>query len=510
MATVPNKASVSASRPMNCIVIVCDTLRRDHCGPYHGGLPLSGVTHAQQPDWVVPTPNMDRLAERGVVFDQAWAGSTPCMPARRDIYTGRYEFLERGWGPLEDDDADLPRVISGSSNQSLAQQLREGRPVSYLVTDHFHLWERGAGNYHMGYSGFEFVRGHEADAWKTDPVEFEVPDGDTHKVERHFRNLAALPPEERAPFAERVFRSAAEWLDGNHTHDPFYLHIDCFDPHEPWDPPEDLLKMFDPRGYDVERWNSMVPYDEWERHMTPDQLRHVQARYAAQVVLTDKWLGHLLDKMDEHGLWESTVLIFTTDHGTYNGDRGRIGKLQTHHFASCSRLPFVIAHPEGPKGERREQLAQLVDIYPTVLGVLGIPCPEGIHGVDLVPAVMSPDAPTRSYAITGMYGRSVSLTDGRWMLHQTPVASNKPLYWYSHHAAKFIEYELGPVEEGRRAVVTASWPEPTWLTCLSEDPGETVNRAAIHPDKLAVMRGALREKLAELGAPPEQAVRLGL
>ncbi|WP_219930299.1 hypothetical protein, partial [Paenibacillus agaridevorans] len=60
MATVPNKASVSASRPMNCIVIVCDTLRRDHCGPYHRGLPLSGVTHAQQPDWVVPTPNMDR------------------------------------------------------------------------------------------------------------------------------------------------------------------------------------------------------------------------------------------------------------------------------------------------------------------------------------------------------------------------------------------------------------------------------------------------------------------
>ncbi len=81
---------------MNSIVIVCDTLRRDHCGPYHHGRPLDRVTGDAQQPWVVPTPNMDRLAEKGIVFDHAYCGSTPCMPARRDIYTGRYEFLERG------------------------------------------------------------------------------------------------------------------------------------------------------------------------------------------------------------------------------------------------------------------------------------------------------------------------------------------------------------------------------------------------------------------------------
>lgn len=92
---------------MNVITIVCDTLRRDHCGPYHGGRPLSVVTGDGQPDWVVPTPNMDRLARRGTVFENAWSGSFPCMPARRDLYTGRFEFPFRGWGPLEDDDLDL-------------------------------------------------------------------------------------------------------------------------------------------------------------------------------------------------------------------------------------------------------------------------------------------------------------------------------------------------------------------------------------------------------------------
>ena len=86
---------------MNVITILCDTLRRDHVGAYSGGRPLDQCWSAEAPAWSVPTPNMDRLIERGTVFDNAYIGSTPCMPARRDIYTGRLEFLERDWGPLE-------------------------------------------------------------------------------------------------------------------------------------------------------------------------------------------------------------------------------------------------------------------------------------------------------------------------------------------------------------------------------------------------------------------------
>ena len=175
---------------MNCIVILCDTLRRDHCGAYHRGRPLNECGSEQQPDWVVPTPNMQRLGEMGTVFDNAWCGSTPCMPARRDMYTGRFEFLERGWGPLEEEDLDLPRQVSGPPNRSIELMNREGYKISSLVTDHFHLWEQGSGNYHMGYSSFEFVRGAESDAWYSDPVEFFCPPPDRlHKTERHWRNV---------------------------------------------------------------------------------------------------------------------------------------------------------------------------------------------------------------------------------------------------------------------------------------------------------------------------------
>ncbi|HEY8744601.1 MAG TPA: hypothetical protein VIU62_16020 [Chloroflexota bacterium] len=94
---------------MNVIVILCDTLRRDHCGPYHQGRPLNECWSAEAPPWVVPTPNMDRLAARG--------------------------------------------TVSGPPNRSLRWAVDEGYRISYLVTDHFHLWEQGSGNYHMGYSG---------------------------------------------------------------------------------------------------------------------------------------------------------------------------------------------------------------------------------------------------------------------------------------------------------------------------------------------------------------------
>ena len=87
---------------MKTIVIVCDTLRRDHVSAYTGGKPLNQCWSAEAPDWSVLTPNIDRLAERGTVFTHCYHGSTPCMPARRDIYTGKYEFLTRGWGSLEE------------------------------------------------------------------------------------------------------------------------------------------------------------------------------------------------------------------------------------------------------------------------------------------------------------------------------------------------------------------------------------------------------------------------
>ena len=158
---------------MNVITILCDTLRRDHVGAYSGGRPLDKCWSAEAPAWSVPTPNMDRLIERGTVFDNAYIGSTPCMPARRDIYTGRLEFLERGWGPLEEEDRDLPRQVSGPPSRSIQWTWNRAIPSAACSPTTFTCGSKGR-RYHMGYTGFEFVRGIESDALYTDPIDFPV------------------------------------------------------------------------------------------------------------------------------------------------------------------------------------------------------------------------------------------------------------------------------------------------------------------------------------------------
>jgi len=435
------------------------------------------------------------------------------MPARRDIYTGRYEFLERGWGPLEDDDLDLPRQVSGPRpSRSIRQILDQGHSVSYLVTDNLNFWTQGAGNYHMGYTGFEFVRGNQEDPWYTDPVDFFCPEPERlTKLERYFRNMHHIRHSEKDEFCARLFARAAEWLERNHAHDSFYVHIDSFAPHEPWDPPEEFVKMFDPKGYHVEGWTSHPPYAPWREHISKEQFNSFRARYAAKVVLTDRWLGKVLETMEQLDLWKNTLLIFTTDHGTFNGDHGRIGKNQTHLHDALAHIPFIMAHPELGHGERRSQLVQLVDIYATTLAAIGHPIPADRHGMNLLPVLEDPSAQTRDYAIAGWYGNSVTITDGEWILHQAPVDGNKPLYWYGHYLSGFFNHELGPYVDGRREVIGyRPHRTPTWLSDKRSDPNELENLTYRDPGKLWRMQQALKQKLIDLQTPEEQLERLGL
>lgn len=509
---------------MNCIVVLCDTLRRDHCGPYNNGRPLSELRSDTQPDWTVETPNMDRLADRGTTFGNAYNGSTPCMPARRDIYTGRYDFLERGWGPLEPTDKSLPREISGPPNRSIKELKERGYQVSELITDHYHLWHSGSGNYHYEYTGYEFIRGQESDAWKTAPIEFTTPDGEMSTVERHFRNVEMARDDPSEQFATRVFDEAADWLERNGDREDFYLHVDCFDPHQPWDPPESVLTEFDPRGYDVDDWDSLPGPSAASsgREYTDSQVKHIQARYAAMVRVVDRAFGTLLEAVEKNGLWEDTMILFTTDHGTFNGEHGYVSKfpvVDTHSRTACSSLPFIMYHPEYGHGERRDHLVQLVDIYPTVLNAVGGDCPPDRHGQDLEPVLRDPEHDLREYAISGRWGHSITITDGEWILHQAPDRENQPLYWYgisgeSRNIAGELRDDVGAYRsETGRCPGDRSYPveeAPTWLSNLSEDPSENTNLADQRPEKLTEMQTALKTVLTRLDAPDEQTERLNL
>jgi arylsulfatase A-like enzyme len=233
-------------------------------------------------------------------------------------------------------------------------------------------------------------------------------------------------------------------------------------------------------------------------------------------VFLDRQLGRLFATLDRLDLWRETMVVLTTDHGTYNGDHGRMGKLQTHEHDAVGHIPFVVAHPDCPGGQHRSQLTQLVDLFPTVLAAVGRPLPAPVaerplHGINLLPVLADARTATRPYALCGQFGNSVSITDGEWILHQSPVAGNQPLYWHGCSLAKFLAYDLGPYVNGRREVRNcSSWPIPSWLSDKRSDPNELENLAESHPDTLLALRRALRAELSRLRAPDEQLDRLGL
>ena len=110
---------------MRVLMVMFDSLNRDMLEPYGGNL--------------VKTPNFTRMAEHSVTFDNCYAGSLPCMPARRELHTGRYNFLHRSWGPLEPFDDSMPEILNRHHIHS------------HLVTDHYHYFEDGGAKYHTHY-----------------------------------------------------------------------------------------------------------------------------------------------------------------------------------------------------------------------------------------------------------------------------------------------------------------------------------------------------------------------
>ena len=131
------------SKPKNAVVILLDSLNRHMLGAY-GGKEFE-------------TPNLDRFAARATRFDNHFVGSLPCMPARHDILVGSMDFLWRPWGSIE------------LWESPITAPLRASDITTMLISDHPHLFEVGGENYHTDFRGWDYVRGHENDPWKTRP-----------------------------------------------------------------------------------------------------------------------------------------------------------------------------------------------------------------------------------------------------------------------------------------------------------------------------------------------------
>lgn len=485
-------ASGGAAGKLNVIVIMTDTMRPDHiqaagntadspqewearrraetgevgAGTWLGASEgrLRRRERGEAAPWI-DTREMDRFAAGATVFTRAHAGSFPTVPCRTDCFTGRTVFPVRGWSPLPLDGPCLAQTL-----------LREGYRTELIYDPP--MMQRSGFGFDRGFQGVRWIRGQTSDGYVVDPtlpVKLEGPPekwrGKGGAWLQHQRNTYGWESE-LDHFGPQTLFTAEQFLEKNYKSGPFFLWVDTWDPHEPWDAPQYYVDKYDP-GYT----GLVVNQPEYSPGdcLTLEEWRHVRALYAAEVTMVDRALGRFYDKIDDLGLRENTLIIHLSDHGHFLGEHGIQGKptsgpLQI--YEELGRITLMARHPHGAgAGTLSTALAQPVDVFATALDAAGI----------------GADAPIRQ----GMDGRSLlSLMEGR-----VSDADHRSISYTSRHP--FLQRQPTPVTITTPEWAYIYWPggdgERSELYSLAADPRQRENVISTHREVADVLR---REYLA--------------
>jgi arylsulfatase A-like enzyme len=495
---------------MKAIMVMFDTLNRRMLEPY-------GC------DWT-HTPNFQRLAERTATFDRSYVGSMPCMPARRELHTGRYNFLHRSWSPLEPFDDSMPEILADNG------------VYTHLVTDHQHYWEDGGATYHQRYSTFEFVRGQEGDPWKAHVEDnVDVPPNTRSKNDPNMKdkfwrqdwiNRSYMPTVNEQPQTV-TFGHGMEFIRNNHEADNWYLQIETFDPHEPFFSHEEFKKLYPFSDYEPPEnlptdWPSYRPVEEPEEYV-----QFMRYQYTSLLSMCDMYMGKVLDLMDELNLWEDTMLIVCTDHGFLLGEHDWWAKNKQPWYQELAHTPMFIWDPRSKvTNERRQSLVQMIDLPVTLLDYFGVEIPPDMQGHSLKDVIAN-DTPVREGALFGIHGGHVNCTDGQYVYMRAPAnPDNTPLYEYTlmpmrirsrfdvAHLQNVTLADPFPFTKGCRLmkVPARAWsdvhPFETFLYDVENDPEQQspLNDPEAEQRMIDLMVGLMKDN----DAPPEQFERLGL
>lgn len=391
---------------MNVVVICIDTLRADivqHTYPVR-----------------VATPSLDALAAESAVFTAAFGEGEPTIPVRRAFFTGmrsfpwRFDFdtaglwpTGRGWHKIPPDQPTLAEVL-----------LQHGYKTA-LISDTYHTFKPTM-NFTRGFVTYEFIRGQESDNWQggtiasiAEQARRHVP-AELHPAEHAvllaylFNNRARRSADDWT--SARVFRTALDWLDANHRDTPFFLWVESFDPHEPWDPPRAYADRYYP---DLGPEGRDYIFPQLAPQMSAAEAERVKALYFGEVTFVDHWIGRLTEQLHALRLLDDTLVMVVSDHGTELLDHGRFSKSAPHLFAHNTQLVWFIRHPEGAgRGQAIDAFVQDHDLFPTILDILGLP-PAKVDGQSAWPLLTGAPTPRRDHIITG-WGSYAAVRDREW------------------------------------------------------------------------------------------------
>jgi arylsulfatase A-like enzyme len=279
-------------------------------------------------------------------------------------------------------------------------------------------------------------------------------------------------------FVARTLDAGLRWMESNAADGPFMLWLDTFDPHEPWDAPPRFQRMYRD-DYGFERY--MFGYGVRRQDVRDEDLPVIRDLYAAEVSFVDDRVGRLLEGMESLGLLDDTAVLFTTDHGTHLGEEGCLQKTPGLCNSAVSQLPLLLRLPgSASAGTRVRPLVSAVDLMPGLLELLGIDHELRLDGESFVPLIDDPGASIRPHLVTE-FERFACVRDLEWAYLQETTQHG---LFTPEYVAQFGD----KMAEGG--------PGVPHLWDLRADPGEAVNVAADHPEKVEWAQAILRATYA--------------
>jgi arylsulfatase A-like enzyme len=421
---------------MNVIVVVCNSLHLGFLGPYGNG-------------WI-DTPNLDRLAAEGVVFDHHFPENLTTIPTRRSWWTGRYGFADpdQGWTPLRHDEPILPDILWDRGVRTA------------MISDVPILREKGQG-FGRGFDEVVWVRGQGYDPLVppgdpgakgvklADEPGLRLPPEDDPDLalwqgrwEQFLRNRKVLHTEtEENTGVARTVRAAVDWLERRgEEKEPFLLWLDLFSPHGPWDPPQPYRDQYaaeEPDEFEAGEEGDLVEEDDEEIDLEEvpvlidvpagavgdvideAELLRLRRTYAGTVTLVDRWLGELFETLRRLGRFDDTLVVFTSDQGEPLGEHGYVRRFRPWLYEELIHTPLIVRMPGGKFGGMRHQaIVQTVDLLPTVLSAFGLQTPDDLtlHGHDLLPLIRGEQTKVRDFACMGMDVEEFAIRTHLWHL----------------------------------------------------------------------------------------------
>ena len=383
----------AAEPPLNVLFIMADDYRPELAS--YGSAAL--------------TPNLDRLARRAVQFDRAYCQQAVCNPSRSSMLTG-----------LRPDTLGL--YVNGTHFRELKPDVmtlplwfKEQGYTTRCVGKIFHNWHTKEHGDPRSWSAPEFL--HYANHGDDKPqVSGPLPPNLATTTTGRIYNATTLcecrdVPDE-AYYDGRVAAEAVRVL-GEVKETPFFLAVGFWKPHAPFNAPKKYWDRYDrtklpalnpdrPAGAPEIAFHDsreILGPPAKQQPLTPEQIAEMRHGYFANISYLDAQLGKVLDALDRSGMADRTIITFVGDHGYHLGEHRQWGK--TSNFEYDARVPFFIATPGNPHaGKRTAALAELIDLFPTLVDLCGLPVPSGLEGTSLGPVLKNPTQGVKQVAFT--------------------------------------------------------------------------------------------------------------